>query len=50
VIEWLLDVLPPESGPYLMWAAGNFDLVQPLALMLCVGMLAAELALVAWWA
>jgi len=50
VIDWLLETLPPQSGPYLQLAAAHWDIFQPIALALCVGLLAAELAFVAWWA
>jgi hypothetical protein len=50
VSSWLIEHLPPEAGPYLVWAAGHYDTARSLALLVAVAwLLATALAVRALW-
>ena len=51
--DLLLDTLPPEAGPLLLWIVATWDTARPLLLVLFTAILVAQLAAVwlvwRWW-
>jgi hypothetical protein len=41
-VTQLIEALPSWTGPYLTWAAGNFDVVRPLLICVALTVLAIE--------
>jgi len=45
---WLVQTVPSEFGPGLLWAAGSWSSVGPVVLAVCVGLLFCELVVLAY--